>query len=152
MALPLFCLKLSFGSGGEFHLQSKSFIGPRLPWKFEPNRSWLNFCLIWGTPFFLPKIEFWLRGGGRLSTLITIFYWSEVTLKFWAKSKLVEFLPNLGCSPPFLPKIKFWLKGGGRFSPRITIFCWSKVTLKCWAKSEFVEFLPNLGCSLPFFA
>ena len=43
----------------------------------------VNFCLIWGAPpLFLPKIEFWLRGGGRFSPLITIFCWSEVTLKF----------------------------------------------------------------------
>ena len=64
-------------------------------------------------PLFLLDIEFWLRGGGRFSPLITIFCWSEVTFKFWAKSELVEILPNLGGPPLFLPKIEFWLRGVG---------------------------------------
>ena len=66
-APPLFfCLKWSFGWGGfkNFHLQSQSIIGLRLPWKFEQNLSWLNFRLIWGPPpSFLPKIDFWLGRG-----------------------------------------------------------------------------------------
>ena len=41
------------------------FIGFSLPWKFEPNPSWLSFWLILGgfTPLFCPKIGFWLREG-----------------------------------------------------------------------------------------
>ena len=65
----------------------ESFIGLRLPWKFEPNLRWLNFCLIWGAPLFLLEIEFWLRGVREIFTIITIFYCPEVTLKVWAKSK-----------------------------------------------------------------
>ena len=65
-------------------------------------------------PIFLLKIEFWLGGGG-FSPPIKIVYWPEVTLKFRAKSELVEFLPNLGWLPPFCLKLSFSLWGGGDF-------------------------------------
>ena len=114
---PPFLPKIKFWLRGVkfFYPQSHSFNGLRLPWKFEPNPSWLNFCLIWGArPPFLPKIEFVL-GGGAFSPPITIFYRPKFSLKVWAKSEMVEFLPNLGCPPPpsILPKIKFWLNWGG---------------------------------------
>ena len=90
-------------------------------------------------------------GWGRFSPPITIFYWPEVTLKAWAKSEMIEFLPNLGCPPIFLLEIEFWLRGVGEIFTIITIFYCPEVTLKVWAKSKLVEFLPNLGCPPPFF-
>ena len=48
---PLFCLKSSFGQRRvKNHLKSQSFVSLSVPWKFEPNLSWLSFCLIWGGP------------------------------------------------------------------------------------------------------
>ena len=134
--------------GGGLHLQSQSFIGLRLPWKFEPNPSSLNFCLIWGAPpFFCLKFSFGLSGE-RFLPPITIFYWSEVILKVWAKYELVEFLPDLGWSPNFfLLIIKF------NFSSPIPFIHRPGVTLNVWTKSKLVEFFPDFGWSpLPFCA
>ena len=73
-----------------------------------------NLLLAWGCPeslsqirmgwnfvlFRVPPPSFCLKlsfgQGGGVSPPITIFYWPEVTLKVWAKSELVEFLPYLG--------------------------------------------------------
>ena len=47
---PLFSQKNGFWFrwGKIFCHQLWSFIGFSLPWKFEPNPSWLSFWLIWG--------------------------------------------------------------------------------------------------------
>ena len=64
-----------------------SFIGFSLPWKFEPNPSWLSFGLIFGgfTPLFCPKIGFWLRGVKILPPTSTMC-WSLNILKVWFDS------------------------------------------------------------------
>ena len=73
------------------------------------QKNYVDFLSHFGcSPTFLPKIEFWLRGGGEFSPPITIFYWPEVTLKVLTKSELVEFFHNLGCPPQGLA---FWYLG-----------------------------------------
>ena len=105
-------------------------------------------------PLFLCLKSNFGRGGlgVKFSPPITVFYWPEVTLKFWAKSELVKFFPDLGCPPPFFAYNQVLAEGGGgyKFSPPITTFYWPEITLKVWAKSELVEFLPNLGWLPPF--
>ena len=153
---PFFCLKSSFGlREGEIFTPNHNLL---LAWGYPESLSQIQVGWIFSwfgvPPLFCLKLSFcW--GGWKITAPIIIFYWSEVTLKVWAKSKLVKFLPNLGCPPLFLPKIKFWLRGGGiKFLPQMTIFYWSKIVLKVWANLSWLTLIlgaPPYFCLKPNF-
>ena len=95
--------------GGKiFHIQSQSFFGVRLPWKFEPNLSLLIFLLIWGAPPFCLKSSFVLKsclgwGGGEGVNFSTsnhnnLLAWNypESLNQIWIGC----ILPDSGCPPP----------------------------------------------------
>ena len=83
--------------------QKHSFLGLGLSWKFQPNPSWLNFCLICCAPPppFLPKIEFWLRGGKIFHSQSHSFLDLGISWKFQPNPSWMKFCLIWGASPPF---------------------------------------------------